>query len=110
MLYEVITVAVPLCADQLLAENKKGRRPLPSAWWLAIMGRLKPGWTAERATSHLQTVITSYSIHYTKLYEFGDPAIDLLIARGNDAVSGGADAHGPMKTIAGSPLKMSHKA
>jgi hypothetical protein len=49
-------VAVPLCADQLLAEDKKGRRRLPSAWWLAIMGRLKPGWTVERATADLQTL------------------------------------------------------
>jgi len=48
--------AVPLCADQLLAEDKKGRSPIPSAWWLAMMGRLKPGWTAERATIHLQTL------------------------------------------------------
>ncbi len=49
-------VAVPLCADQLIAEDKKGRRPLPSAWWLAILGRLKPGWTVERANAHFQTL------------------------------------------------------
>lgn len=49
-------VAIALCADALLAQDKKGRIPLPSAWWLSMMGRLKPGWTAERATAHLQTL------------------------------------------------------
>src|SRR5229473_3505360 len=46
-------VAIPLCADRLLAEDKKGRIPVPHAWWLSIIGRLKPGWTAERASAHL---------------------------------------------------------
>jgi putative ABC transport system permease protein len=50
-------VAIPLCADQLLAEDKtRMRAPLPTAWWLSIMGRLKPGWSVERANAHLQTL------------------------------------------------------
>ena len=49
-------VTVPLCADQLIAEDKKGRRPRPDGWWLAIMGRLKPGWTVERANAQMQTL------------------------------------------------------
>jgi putative ABC transport system permease protein len=49
-------LAIPLCADRLLAEDKKGRIPVPHAWWLSMMGRLKPGWTAERATAHLQAL------------------------------------------------------
>src|SRR5881397_2692460 len=49
-------VAIPLVADRLLAEDKKGRIPLPHAWWLSIMGRLKPGWTVERASAHLQAL------------------------------------------------------
>ena len=49
-------VAIPLCADRLLAEDKKGRMPIRHAWWLSMMGRLKPGWTAERATSHLHAL------------------------------------------------------
>jgi predicted permease len=43
-------VAVPLCADN------QGRAPLRHAWWLSIMARLKPGWTPDRATAHLQTL------------------------------------------------------
>jgi predicted permease len=49
-------VAVPLCADALLSENGKGRKPGRTAWWLSAMGRLKPGWTPERATAHLQAL------------------------------------------------------
>lgn len=49
-------VAIPLCADRLLAEDKKGRAPLRHAWWISIMGRLKPGWTVMQAKSHLEAI------------------------------------------------------
>src|SRR5712692_4949081 len=49
-------VAIPICADTLFAEDKKGRIPVPHAWWLSMMGRLKPGWTVERANSHLHAL------------------------------------------------------
>src|SRR6266849_623700 len=49
-------VAIPLCADRLLAEDKKGRIPIQHAWWLSMMGRLKPGWTVERANAHLHAL------------------------------------------------------
>ena len=45
-------VAVPLCAEPL----SRGARTLmdkPDGWFLAMFGRLKPGWTMERATTHL---------------------------------------------------------
>ena len=35
-----------------MAEDKKGRIPVHHAWWLSMMGRLKPGWTPERANAH----------------------------------------------------------
>ena len=49
-------VAIPLCADSLLSEDKKGRRPIATAWWLSMMGRLKPGFTIERANANLQSI------------------------------------------------------
>ncbi len=49
-------VAIPLCADRLLAEDKQGRIPVKHAWWLSMMGRLKPGWTVERASAHLRAL------------------------------------------------------
>jgi putative ABC transport system permease protein len=46
-------VAVPLCMDRLMADDHKGRIPSRSAWWLSIMGRLKPGWTVKKASAYL---------------------------------------------------------
>ena len=40
-------VALPLCASGF---------DRPDHWWLAVMGRLKPGWTAEQAGAHLAAV------------------------------------------------------
>jgi predicted permease len=49
-------VAIPLCADRLMAPDGRSRAPSRIAWWIAAMGRLKPGWTPERATAHLRTI------------------------------------------------------
>lgn len=47
-------VAVPICVDTLLAEDARARRlERKDAWWLTIVGRLKPGWNATRASAHL---------------------------------------------------------
>jgi predicted permease len=45
-------VALPLCAEPLLRGRQAGtgRRDF---WWLDVMGRLKPGWTVERAQQHI---------------------------------------------------------
>ncbi len=48
-------VAVPMCSDPLFAEDGKDRIPDRHAWWLSAMGRLKPGWTVERANAYAQT-------------------------------------------------------
>jgi len=47
-------VAIPLCADPFFWEPGKNRIPQPTAWWLSLMGRLKPGWTIERANAQMQ--------------------------------------------------------
>ena len=52
-------VALPVCADPLFAEDGKGRIPSRHAWWLSAMGRLKPGWTIERANALFQTLSPS---------------------------------------------------
>ncbi len=49
-------VAVPICSDPFFWEAGKGRISTPTAWWLSIMGRLKPGWTIERAKTQIQAV------------------------------------------------------
>ena len=48
-------VAIPLCADPMFYTDGKGRIPVKQAWWISMMGRLQPGWTAERVNAHLQT-------------------------------------------------------
>jgi putative ABC transport system permease protein len=48
--------AVPLCSDPMFWEPGKGHIPSRTAWWLSIMGRLKPGWTLERANAQIQAV------------------------------------------------------
>jgi putative ABC transport system permease protein len=52
-------VAVPICADPMFWEPGKGRIPSPTGWWLSLMGRLRPGWTVERANAQLQAASPS---------------------------------------------------
>ena len=48
-------VATPLCAEPLVRGADAGTG-VAHFWWLDIMGRLKPGWTVERAAAHLATI------------------------------------------------------
>jgi putative ABC transport system permease protein len=59
-------VAVPVCADQIVGgEYSRVNGPqIRRDWWLAMLGRLKPGWTLARATAQLG-VITSAALHET---------------------------------------------
>lgn len=68
-------IAVPLCAERLIsADSSIDKR---DAWWLAVIGRLKPGWSPEQASDHLraisagvfeQTVPPTYRADSTKEY------------------------------------------
>ena len=49
-------VAVPVCSDPMFWEPGKGHIPSRTAWWLSLMGRLKPGWTMERAQAQIRTI------------------------------------------------------
>jgi putative ABC transport system permease protein len=46
-------VAVPLCAEPGFSSDGKGRLNAGTTWWLSVFGRLKPGWTAARASAQL---------------------------------------------------------
>lgn len=48
-------VAIPICADAMLS-GEDSRLDRRWAWWLAAMGRLRPGWSVEQATLHLSTI------------------------------------------------------
>jgi predicted permease len=45
-------VALPICAEATWG-NSADRRDV---WWLAVMGRLRPDWTAARASAHLNAI------------------------------------------------------
>jgi predicted permease len=49
-------VAVPICADALFADDGQGRLANRRAWWLTPIGRLKPGWSVDRAAAHLTSI------------------------------------------------------
>jgi predicted permease len=48
-------VAVPICAEPAI-KGEGANLEKRNSWWLAAMGRLKPGWTVERASAHLDTI------------------------------------------------------
>ena len=47
-------LALPLCAEGAVSGSTRltGR----GHWWLSAMGRLKPGWSADRAAAYLRTI------------------------------------------------------
>ncbi len=48
-------VAVPICVEPILSP-RNNRLTLRHAWWLATIGRLKPGWTVARANAQILAV------------------------------------------------------
>ena len=46
-------VALPLCAEPAFSDDGKGRADAGTTWWLSIFGRLKPGWSEDRANAQL---------------------------------------------------------
>jgi hypothetical protein len=47
--------ATPLCAERILNPEQSALDDR-SWWWLTVIGRLAPGWSSERASSHLAAV------------------------------------------------------
>ena len=48
-------LAAPLCAEPVVNPGSD-RRNNAAHWWLGVMGRLKPGWSRERASAYLAAV------------------------------------------------------
>ncbi|HYO82309.1 MAG TPA: ABC transporter permease, partial [Bryobacteraceae bacterium] len=49
-------IAIPLCADALFGEAERNRLTMKHAYWIAAMGRLLPGQTAQSATAQLRAI------------------------------------------------------
>src|SRR6185436_12133816 len=45
-------IALPLCAAALWGNSLDERH----VWWLRVMGRLKPGWSATAASEHVRAI------------------------------------------------------
>ena len=52
---DTFDVAVPVCIEPIVSP-RNNRLTLRHAWWLASIGRLKPGWTIERANAQIGAV------------------------------------------------------
>jgi len=50
--------ALPLCSEPVFSTNpnRPSLMESPAVWWLAAIGRLKPGWTLERASAQLDAI------------------------------------------------------
>ena len=50
--------ALPICSEPVFSTNpnRPSLMDSPTAWWLAAIGRLKPGWTSERASAQLDAI------------------------------------------------------
>jgi putative ABC transport system permease protein len=52
---DTFDVAVPICVEPILSP-RHNRLTIRHAWWLASVGRLKPGWTIARASAQIEAV------------------------------------------------------
>jgi putative ABC transport system permease protein len=48
-------VAIPICSEPMI-HGEESMMDVRHAWWLAVMGRLKPGWTLAQASAQLTAV------------------------------------------------------
>jgi putative ABC transport system permease protein len=73
---DTFDVAVPVCVEPILSP-RNNRLTIRQAWWLASIGRLKPGWTLQRANAQMnaatpailqETIPTTYDSEGTKKY------------------------------------------
>jgi len=48
-------VALALCSQPIFS-TKGGLMDRPDSWWLAVIGRLKPGWAIQRASAQLDAI------------------------------------------------------
>lgn len=55
---DTFDVAVPVCIEPIVSP-RNNRLTLRHAWWLASIGRLRPGWTVERANAQIAAVTPS---------------------------------------------------
>jgi predicted permease len=55
---DTFDIAVPICIEPIVSP-RNNRLTIRHAWWLASIGRLKPGWTIARANAQMNAVTSS---------------------------------------------------
>ncbi len=86
-------VAIPFCTDSLFHPADQGRMKVSHAWWLSMMGRLKPGWNIENAKAHLQTISPGV-MQATLPEEYKADLAKRYLANKLDATEGGVGVSG----------------
>ncbi len=94
-------VAIPICAMAAL-EPDAGLIGQSHVWWLSVMGRLRPGWTVERATAQLRAVSPSLFEHTLSGWFDPEAAKGYLALRLEAAPIGGGFS--AMRAQYGAPL------
>jgi putative ABC transport system permease protein len=83
-------VAIPICAAGILSPDA-GLIDKSYVWWLSAVGRLRPGWTAERVTARLRAI--SPGLFRETLSDWFDPdAVKHYLAFTLEAVPAGGGA------------------
>jgi len=66
-----LDIAVPLCAEPL-SRGARSALERKDAWFLGVIGRLKPGWSLERATAQLEAISPAVFQETLPRYSAGD--------------------------------------
>ena len=91
-------IAIPLCADNLFYTGKDNRLQLTKAWWLSMMGRLKPGWTVKSAAANLRA-LSPEIMRATLPSGYNPDLAKSYLANKLVALEGGTGVSGPTATI-----------
>lgn len=79
-------IAVPVCATAIIERNRTPRMDNLTAWWLTPIGRLKPGWSVERASAHMVD-ISAAALRGAQPETYRPAAIERFLENELDAVS-----------------------
>jgi predicted permease len=81
-------VVVPVCAEPIIYGQYSAitGSSARESWWLAILGRLKPGWTLARATAQLESLAPA-ALHATIPPQYSSDIVKHYLAYKLEAVS-----------------------
>lgn len=85
-------VALPLCVDPIV-NGEEERLSNLQAWWLAAVGRLRPGWSIEQASNQLAAISPGiFSATLPSNYDSGDRSNYLAFKLGASPAASGVSS------------------